>query len=193
MEPVSLAFTALPVLFETAFKAFGYLQSGKAYGIDVQHSCLSLAEAHVKLRRWGKDVGLPPVTDGPVDLQRIFFSKEDVQHAQNSLEYILILFKEAEGKSAKLQEPRSPSQATDLKPTLPPGPLDPHGRMNEWWRRRQRSTGLFFNKAKWAFYGKDDFETLVARVNERVDSLVELFPTTRQPQQTIHEDVQFAL
>lgn len=148
MERVSLAFTALPVFFETAFKAFGYFQSGKAYGIDVQHSCLSLAEAHVKLRRWGKDVGLPPVTDGPVDLQGIFFSKEDVQHAQNSLEYILILFKEAEGKSAKLQEPRSPSQATDLKTTLSPGPLDPHGRMNQWWRLADSDPPAFLRQGE---------------------------------------------
>ncbi|KAI7186676.1 hypothetical protein KC316_g6989 [Hortaea werneckii] len=188
MEAAAFGLTVISLagLFDSAVNAFRYVQVGKAYGLDVQSSCLLLDNAQLRLSRWGQAIGLGTVTDGPVDLQETSFSEADVQRARMLLEHILDLFKEAEAKSLKMQGSRSPSEAIDLEATLPPGSLALRRRVNEVCRRRQRSPGLI-DKAKWAIYGKEHFEALVSTVNRLVGDLVELFPTTRQAQQELCE------
>ncbi|KAI7262959.1 hypothetical protein KC343_g2861 [Hortaea werneckii] len=194
MEPVSLSLTVLPLLFESAVNAFRFFQLGKAYGTHVQSACITLDVARCKLSDWGEAVGLGPAPYGSVDLQKTAYPQAKLQLAETLLKHIVVLFEEAELKSAKMQASQSPSDgATDLEATLPPGPPAHRGRMNEWWHRRQQPADLLMNKAKWALYRKEDFEALVANVNQKVDFLVELFPMTRQAQHVSHGDAHFAL
>lgn len=194
MEPVSLSLTVLPLLFESAVNAFRYFQLGKAYGAHVQSACITLDVARCKLSDWGEAVGLGPAPNGSVDLPETAYSQAKLQLAETLLKHIVVLFEEAEDKSAKMQTSRSPSEeATDVEATLPLGPPAERRRRNEWWRRRHQPTGLLINKAKWVLYRKEDFEALVANVNQKVDFLVELFPMARQAQQISHGDVRFAL
>lgn len=194
MEPVSLSLTVLPLLFESAVNAFRFFQLGKAYGTHVQSACITLDVARCKLSDWGEAVGLGPAPYGSVDLQKTAYPQAKLQLAETLLKHIVGLFEEAELKSAKMQASQSPSDgATDLEATLPPGPPAHRGRMNEWWHRRQQPADLLMNKAKWALYRKEDFEALVANVNQKVDFLVELFPMTRQAQHVSHGDAHFAL
>ncbi|OTA22770.1 hypothetical protein BTJ68_13924 [Hortaea werneckii EXF-2000] len=179
MEPVSLSLTVLPLLFESAVNAFRYFQLGKAYGTHVQSACITLDVARCKLSDWGEAIGLGPAPDGSL--------------AETLLKHIVVLFEEAKVKSAKMQaSQRASEEAADLEATLAPGPPAHRGRMNEWWRRRQQPAGLLMDKAKWALYRKEDFEALVANVNQKVDFLVELFPMTGPAQQISHGDAHFA-
>ncbi|KAI7495709.1 hypothetical protein KC357_g482 [Hortaea werneckii] len=179
MEPVSLSLTVLPLLFESAVNAFRYFQLGKAYGTHVQSACITLDVARCKLSDWGEAIGLGPAPDGSL--------------AETLLRHIVVLFEEAEVKSAKMQaSQRASEESADLEATLAPGPSAHRGRMNGWWRRRQQPAGLLMDKAKWALYRKEDFEALVANVNQKVDFLVELFPMTRPAQQISHGDAHFA-
>ncbi|RMY67225.1 hypothetical protein D0863_07935 [Hortaea werneckii] len=156
-------------------------------------ACIMLDVARCKLSDWGEAVGLGPAPDGSVDLQKTAYPQAKLQLAETLLKHIVVLFEEAELKSAKMQASQSPSDgATDLEATLPPGPPAHRGRMNEWWRRRQQPADLLMNKAKWALYRKEDFEALVANVNQKVDFLVELFPITRQAQHVSLGDAHFA-
>lgn len=186
MEPVSFAVgvAGLAGLFETAIDGFRYVRAGREFGIDFQTSCLQLDNAQLRLSRWGEAVGLGSQTAATTTLQATSVAQKDIKRAEALLGHIVVLFQQAETVTNEFRAKHSSQDETEIDTLMPPFTRTLRKHVLKICHRRQRNTSVG-QKAKWAVYEKDHFNSLVANVDTLVHDLVELFPATQSVQETL--------
>jgi hypothetical protein len=179
---------ALASLFNSTVECFEFVQLGRAFGKNYQTSQLKLDNARLRLSRWGKSLGLDDDLRDTVSLEGRFGSEAAIKHADSLLGQVLDLFAEAEGVSNKYKSRTKPGDGS-LVLCNPQTDLDPamaqlHHKMRQLAIERQNRSGLR-QKAKWALYQEKQFGRLIEDITELVDSLVDLFPASQQPQREL--------
>ena len=149
--------------------------------MDFQTSCLKLDRVYLRLTRWGEAVGLGSSPHAAVSLGEAAFPEQDGKRAETLLGRIIYLFKQAEEISIKFNASHENAGLLDPDQVLTAEARLLHQRTREICRRRQRNTGRG-KKAKWALYEKAHFNRLIAKLQELVNDVFELFPAAK-PQQ----------
>lgn len=176
MADVAGLILALPGLLTSCVDCFNYMQLGRSFGSDYGKCLLALDATKLRLSRWGAAVGI-----GEDLTPAISLSPEEAELAQSLLESILDTFAKAEKtSSAFVKRALLKSQDKEALQVCEPQDLAPtyqnlHVTMQELAKKRQKKANIL-KKAKWAFYEKAKFDSMVADVRGFVDDLVELFP-----------------
>ena len=176
MSDIAGLVLGLPGLVTACVDCFNYVQLARNFGSDYAQCLLELDAIKMRLSRWGSAVGitkshLPNLPD---------LSKEDSQMARSLLTSILDTFAKAEVASARFVKANAAEDPADvgLIPCDPNTDLDLHyqtlhGTIEEIVKKRHKNTSLL-KKAKWAFYQKSKFDTMIFELRRLVDDLTDL-------------------
>ena len=190
MEAVGLAvgIAGLAGVFTACVDCFEYVQLGRQFGKDYGKCLLRLDTARLRLSRWGAAVGLDsePLTEPPTSA-----SDEDIILSRSLLEQILETFKDAERISERFKKHMTMqnSQSEELLICDTASSVDSdyrrlHLTMRELALERQKGTSIR-KKITWALYEKKRFEGMIGDVVALTDSLVDLFPATKENQRAL--------
>ncbi|KAI9847323.1 MAG: hypothetical protein M1837_002910 [Sclerophora amabilis] len=176
-------------LFSTCVQCFGYIQLGRNFSKDYDKCLLRLDLVKHRLLRWGRSVGIDADADPVLSscgLQMAGATEEDVEMVRRLLEQIKGVFDDAEGISRKFESEAGPNELVPLDTTLRRDNYIDKLRANMHDLSMQgRKRPSFAKKAKWAFWGVEQFNTLIADVSGLATALAELFPASKETQRQL--------
>ncbi|GAB7352512.1 hypothetical protein MBLNU459_g2911t1 [Dothideomycetes sp. NU459] len=185
-------------LYSTCQDCFENVQVAQHCGEDYARLQCRLDLLNVKFTRWGAVMGLERINNTltPARAAEILRAKTgEGQTVQQALEQIIKDFEQCQKKSAPYSKAaRIYNPNTDLDPatqvihrTL----LGICHRRTKQASDKSKTSKISVNmRVRWAFYERKRFEKLILDLSDLVDALVELFPTTKEDQRRVGEEIQ---